>query len=828
MSIGRTRPSFTPSLVSLESRVLLSATATDTFNNLDAWNQYSSTGSNSFRVQGGIGLDGSPGLITDGPSSTTARIWQKTPASADTDVKFSVRADSLEPVELIVRGRNLDTRIPTYYGLRIVRGVELELVRVVEGRVTPIALQKSQKYLDSGWFDVSFNVQGDTLSASVVRRDTGEYLGSSGAWQRGSASILSVRNSAISGDGFVGIGRVAKYAGPVRIDDFSTMNAGPVVAPGGSAPQPIPRNGPRHYTHIQVAGLAFGSTADPARDALLNSSVDLVIAGSRSVDARRSRQAIYTNLTNLSQDSLDDWNRWADARGISREEAFYHVARPTTWSGASPSSRPAERFANVQRSSGDGLGQYRYLTDAAASGAGAGDVPFGGGGESIVVGCEEAFREVNLVLGRGRLAGWSGVVEYAAGSNAGGTVWKTLPLLADPTLGLTRNGRLTFDPPADWKTATQAGSDAKLFYLRFRTLTGTASQAPVAVSILGRDFAAANGQAFGTIPAFDASADRNGDGYLNDGEYRTRAAGSDARFAYESRLFYPYYGPLRYVTNPASAPFRAWSADYLTRLLAASPEVQGAFLDNTNGLLPTDGAGVRESTANYTADLGRLLAGVRSAVAPKFLIANTVGGRAAADGVVANTSFSLEEAALRPLSYGWTGFLDLAELVKRRAAANPDGVQILDSLSAGGSPTDPRTQLATLAEYYLLADANRTMLMLYGGEEPSSSWTRHWFGAVATDVGAARGAYRTFATGRDPATPARSYNVYARDFGNALVLYKPLSYANGQGNGGIGGNTATAHALGGSYRLLDADGSRGPVVTSATLRNGEGAILMKV
>jgi hypothetical protein len=45
--------------------------------------------------------------------------------------------------------------------------------------------------------------------------------------------------------------------------------------------------------------------------------------------------------------------------------------------------------------------------------------------------------------------------------------------------------------------------------------------------------------------------------------------------------------------------------------------------------------------------------------------------------------------------------------------------------------------------------------------------------------------------------------------------------------GSLSDNTATAHALGGTYRPLRADGTLGPPVTSITLRNGEGAILIK-
>jgi hypothetical protein len=153
---------------------------------------------------------------------------------------------------------------------------------------------------------------------------------------------------------------------------------------------------------------------------------------------------------------------------------------------------------------------------------------------------------------------------------------------------------------------------------------------------------------------------------------------------------------------------------------------------------------------------------------------------------------------------------------------------VLDSHPAGGSPTDARTQLATLAYYYLFNDPERTFLMFYGGWNPSSSWTEHWVPAAAVNVGTPSGPMRVFAAGADPANAALTYQVFARDYTNALTLYKPLSYAQGVGTGTTGNDTATTVALGGNYRVLNADGSLGAVVSSVTLRNGEGAVLLKV
>src|SRR5262249_38667184 len=131
-----------------------------------------------------------------------------------------------------------------------------------------------------------------------------------------------------------------------------------------------------------------------------------------------------------------------------------------------------------------------------------------------------------------------------------------------------------------------------------------------------------------------------------------------------------------------------------------------------------------------------------------------------------------------------------------------------------------------LAYYYLLADPVSTFLMFFGGQEPNTSWTRHWSPAAAFDVGQPQGAWSLFASGLDPGNSALTYHVYQRAYSNALVLYKPLSSGGGV-SGTTGTETATTFTLAGNYRALQADGTLGPVVSSVTLRNGEGAILVK-
>ncbi len=591
----------------------------------------------------------------------------------------------------------------------------------------------------------------------------------------------------------------------------------------------------RHYSHIRIAELAYsGNPMGTTEITLLQNSIDLVVANSKylsTIDqtSPNTPQLIYSNVSNLYQELLTDWLTYADKNGVSRETAFYHVSDATSFTGASASSQPVTWFWNVERGPSTGTTGFTKLTSAARNSTTA-DVTFRDAGQAIYLGYTDEFREINFNLASGKQSGWSYVVEYASAVDSSGnpTEWKTLNLVSDSTNGLSSSGRWTFDPPSDWKTALISGSTAPLYYVRIRAVSGAASQGPVASSILGRDYVNAGGGTSGTIPAFDSAADANGDGYLNDAEYAKRAAGKDARFYYESRLFYPYYGQMRFATNPDSTAVQNWAADYHVRLLASQPLADGIFMDNSSGKNPVAGYKLIESSTTYGADYSALLATVNRAISPKWMMANTANGNADTDSVVQQVPATMEEFGIRAMAHNWQQFTDLANTVKRRQSlTDPSGYLILDSLSSGGSPTSARTQIATLAYYYLIGNSQSTMLMLWGGEEPATSWSRHWFNALTYNVGQAQGDYSLFATGTDPANSLLTYNIYQRNYDNALVLYKPLSYARGQTSGTTGDNTATTHSLGGSYRILFADGTLSAPVTSITLRNGEGAVLIK-
>ena len=234
-----------------------------------------------------------------------------------------------------------------------------------------------------------------------------------------------------------------------------------------------------------------------------------------------------------------------------------------------------------------------------------------------------------------------------------------------------------------------------------------------------------------------------------------------------------------------------------------------------------------EPTGTFSDDSGALMDAVSRAIAPRWVLANTAGGSTTADPIVAGSAGSFEEFLIRPMSANWSEVGDAVALVQRRLNTAGNPYLVIDSSAQGGAAFDARTQVATLAYYYLLADANRTFLMFYGGDSPSSTWTQHWSPAAAVDVGQPAGAMKVFATGADPSNAALTYQVLARDYGKALVLYKPLSYAQGKGEGTTADNTATTHQLNGTYRVVNSTGTLGQFVTSITLRNGEGAILVK-
>ncbi len=583
---------------------------------------------------------------------------------------------------------------------------------------------------------------------------------------------------------------------------------------------------PQHSSYIRLMELAYngGSTQLPqSAIQLLQNLVDLVVPDQMYVAqiyavAPNTPLLTYSNVSSVYQSSLLSWLNYADASGYSREEAFYHVSQATPYTDRGGSTQPVNWFWGVY-GGGSTLSDFTWQAHAG------GGITFGSVGQAIYIGYPDQFWEINLALKSGARGGWSGILEYptAVDSSGNPTAWAPLTTLGNTTAGFTQSGQITFNPPTDWKTASIDGSP-RMYYVRIRTTT--AGTAPVANTLLGDDYTNSHGTKSGVIPAFDWALDTSHTGYLDPAQYAiAAAAGYTARFAYQSRLF--SYGPMRFATNPGDSAFRSWAVNYEIQVIHNNPWASGVFMDNSTGVAPAMANSVVEPITAYSTDYATLLYEIGRAIAPKWIMANTSGGGNNANPTVQLVQGYFEEFAIRALAQNYVQFENLAATVATRSTlTSPAPLAVLDSFPQGGAPTDPRTELATLAYYYLLASPSTTFLDYDGGYDPSGPWSQHWFPAMNTNIGQPTGNWSLFASGADPSNAALTYHIYQRSFTNGLVLYKPLSYGNGVA-GTTADSTATTQSLGGLYYPVEADGTLGAPVTSITLRNGEGAILIK-
>jgi hypothetical protein len=813
------------------------------------WAQWTTLGG-SIQLSSATAFSKPNAVVMLGGSKTASRAWLKESQPADVQSSVAIFVDQLIPAQVLLRGKALDGERPTFYAASAVRGMEIKLTRVNGGASTTLATMKTAGWFSEKWVRLTIRAEGKQLSVQAMRLDTNEFLDESGRWSPECAWAIRKNDEQIGGPGVVGIGREASYSGKLLFDDFaagkpwdespsSVSNVKPAAGsakparPRAEAPivkvdaPPVPRpDVPRHYPHIRIALLAYhGNPMGAFEDRLLRESVDLVVPDERYLAhinkvAPKTPSLIYTNTSSLYLDLLTDWLAYADRANVAREAAFYHARAATKFGGNSPSSLAVNRFWKVL------IGGAALTDHTSAAHVKNGRIPLNA---SLYLGWPDRFREVNFDLTSGAAGGWKAVLEYASAVDDKGkpTQWTALKTVSDTSNGLQQSGQVTFDPPADWKPAVIHG-DLRLHFIRFRS--NGAGRSPVANTILGRDYVDAKGTTSGVIPAFDADADANKDGYLDDAEYAKRAPGKDARFIHESRMFTRSYGQMRFATNPAGPGFAGWGVDYHQRFLARHPLAAGLFMDNSEGKAPVDAGDVLEPVHQYAADYGAMLGQIEKAIAPRWILANTAGGGRHCEPVIQYNPAYFEEFMLRPMAHNWTLFDDIAEAVERRAKLTaPAPLAIIDSYPAKGKVDDPRMQIGVLAYYYLLAEPDWTYLTFFGGYEPGTAWNRHWSSAVAFDVGRPTGKHSVFATGTDPAAADLIYKIYQRTYEKALILYKPLSHGRAAKTAATGDdNTATRHELGGTYQQVQPDGTLGPPITSISLRNGEGAILARM
>jgi hypothetical protein len=196
------------------------------------WNQWSSDNTRAFAVDPGPGLGDSGHLATNAGSNTTARAWLATPYAADVETSAAVYLSSTVPVQLFIRGRDLNTTTPSYYAVSVIRGAEVQLIKVVRGQATVLGTVGTDDYLSGKWATIRIRAEGDKLRVTLHRGDTNQYLAGDGSWTRQPTAVIEVTDTAVRGSGQVGFARPPKAAGEVSIDSLR------VGAP--SAPQLAP------------------------------------------------------------------------------------------------------------------------------------------------------------------------------------------------------------------------------------------------------------------------------------------------------------------------------------------------------------------------------------------------------------------------------------------------------------------------------------------------------------------------------------------------------------------------------------------------------------
>ena len=150
----------------LEARDVPSAWWQDSFESSAAplmtsgWSNWSNDGQQQFITTRLQADDGRQSLASLGSRTTQARLWRPTSYPADYGVSLSVRSDSPTPVELIVRGENLNSTSASYVAAVVSAGGKIELVDVKRGVRTSLGVVRPQGNVYSQWLRINVELDG--------------------------------------------------------------------------------------------------------------------------------------------------------------------------------------------------------------------------------------------------------------------------------------------------------------------------------------------------------------------------------------------------------------------------------------------------------------------------------------------------------------------------------------------------------------------------------------------------------------------------------------------------------------------------------------------
>jgi hypothetical protein len=323
-----------------------------------------------------------------------------------------------------------------------------------------------------------------------------------------------------------------------------------------------------------------------------------------------------------------------------------------------------------------------------------------------------------------------------------------------------------------------------------------------------------------------------------------------------------------YCMNIKSLAYQRFWTEH--QLKSSTMDHDGVMLDSHN--FPNDKVKPEQvveltTAAQYQADLQQFTQDLRTAMnslsPKKYLGMNSY--RYSAQGefeFIDSFDFILREA-----SYGYyIGSSAVENLFKSATNAGDRGVMILLQHNEGfgevfsGSAPDftyksldsaldrqghlDRDRITGLAGYYLALHGPVYYCAYPGTHHGRDKRLTSWFDAIAYDIGAPlQYGFSTEWAGNDPSWPVQNgsefttqydnlkkqypqfeYKVFSRRFEKALVLFRARTNSCTEI---YDSRSATTHPLDGWYRPLKADGTVGAPINTITLKNWEGAILIK-
>lgn len=615
------------------------------------------------------------------------------------------------------------------------------------------------------------------------------------------------------------------------------------------------------YSHIKTWENVFTSPTGENLTWLVDHKDFLKLTSTTLVDYRRAGGTapvmVYSNFNYLPIGKNSDSStylslrQWAKDRGLSWnawEDMFIHFSvdslqRPSIESTIDDTTD--DKFNGVFVYNGS---TFSDQTENAFSGSAfhISDAI----GWNTYIGYQEPFKEINVNLQTLASSDWNGIWGYW-----NGTTWQALTI-NDGTNDMQQNGKVDFTPPvSSWQR--NIVNNKELWWVRLRTTAaGTTKPIVNGGGLKGRNYYYLSGSYY-FAPGWDARNDTNGDG-VRDANIVTNAS---AVFRYEARI--PWWEHETKQVNMANTNMLSWyPSEHLKLLTTAygSPDsytYDTLFLDDAAweklqiNALSSGGSTVEDTTPTaYQANTINMLREIKSIVgaAGKIVVINT----SERTTTIVNSYVDAVDGFVGE-NFIWGGWIypkeRIDEVIRRNVNGKTSLIMAADATIAGDYD---RSKMTELAEYYLSSGNNTYYRFGMEGKGPTpNTFQDHFYGAIEYNVGQPKGSYYKLQEADDPSSSNATYGIaymWAREFDNALVLAVPLPYSDSCPTPNTSGTVyekcktmaepsydvvslptyATAGGTSNRYQKLNVDGTVDPtIITSITLRNAEGVVLVK-